>query len=407
MHAAWLTRIWENCRWAVALIAASVLSANASEAACLAPDGGLSVSRTVEIDATTGPLFGSVSRQLREPTFLKPKEVVLTFDDGPMPWVTKSILDTLDRFCTKATFFAVGRMALAYPSTVRDVIARGHTLGSHTMSHPFHMPQMNFDAATDEIERGFAAVTVAAGAPVAPFFRFTGLADSARLLGYLQARNMATFTVDVVSNDSYIHDPNALADRTLKEVVRHRGGIILFHDIKTTTAKALPDILARLKAQGFSVVHMTSKPGAEALPSLMTVVAPKLATVRQEKEPMPFYGAIGPEKVQPPRRMELTSVTSPPRERALEPSIPHGDKPIKIAKPEGAPRKPALAKLPQPKAAPPIVASDAFKPSQVELTGPPIVIESDVAAAAPAMPDDGWVTDVKLKPRLKPTRAGP
>ena len=43
----------------------------------------------------------------------KPKEVVLTFDDGPMPWITKSILDTLDNHCTKATFFSVGRMAIA------------------------------------------------------------------------------------------------------------------------------------------------------------------------------------------------------------------------------------------------------------------------------------------------------
>ena len=115
-----------------------------------------------------------MTRQAREPSFLKPKEVVLTFDDGPMPWVTKSILDTLDTFCTKATFFSVGRMALAYPATVRDVLARGHTLGTHTYSHPFNMPRMKVDAATSEIERGLAAVATAAGAAnraVFPLYR--------------------------------------------------------------------------------------------------------------------------------------------------------------------------------------------------------------------------------------------
>ena len=262
---------------------------------------GLSVSRTITIDASTGPVIGAMTNLAREPSFLKPKEVVLTFDDGPMPWVTKSILDTLDRFCTKATFFSVGRMALAYPATVKDVIARGHTLGSHTYSHPFNMPRMKSQAAHDEIERGIAAVATAAGRPIAPFFRFTGLAGSSQLVGYLKTRGIATFTVDVVSNDSYISDKQALIDQTLAEVASNKGGIILFHDIKTTTAKALPEILAGLKTRGYSVVHMVSKANAEPLPDMLQSVMPKLAKASSSSgEPrinVPFYGSIGPEKV--------------------------------------------------------------------------------------------------------------
>ena len=56
-----------------------------------------------------------MTKRTKETSFLEPKEVVLTFDDGPVPWVTTPILDTLDKFCTKATFFSVGEMALAYP----------------------------------------------------------------------------------------------------------------------------------------------------------------------------------------------------------------------------------------------------------------------------------------------------
>ena len=62
-----------------------------------ASGNGLGVARIVDIDATTGPLYGGITKYQRQTELLQPKEVVLTFDDGPMPWITKSILDTLDR----------------------------------------------------------------------------------------------------------------------------------------------------------------------------------------------------------------------------------------------------------------------------------------------------------------------
>ena len=168
----------------VRIVISSVLAflalASTGAAETCVKDGGLGVSRIVEIDATGGPLYGDFSHRDKEPSFLGPKEVVLTFDDGPLPAVTRSILDTLDHFCTKATFFAVGRMAIAYPSTVREVLARGHTVGAHTWSHPLNLPRLKPEKAHDEIERGFAAVALAAGQPIAPFFRFTGLADPTR-----------------------------------------------------------------------------------------------------------------------------------------------------------------------------------------------------------------------------------
>ena len=280
---------------------------------------GIGISRTIEIDASTGALFGSVTKQVREASFLKQKEVVLTFDDGPMPWVTKSILDTLDTFCTKATFFPVGRMALAYPGTVRDILARGHTAGSHTFSHPYHLPSMKPAAALAEIERGLAAVATAAGAPIAPFFRFPGLSDSAALLDRLQKRRIATFTVDVVSNDSYISDPQQLVSRTLAEVEANGGGIILFHDIKTVTAKALPHILSRLADKGYKVAHLVASAPAEPLPELMAEYAPRIAKtgaqVAKNKVLLPFYGAIGPEKENMLGRLAVTAIKPQVRDR--------------------------------------------------------------------------------------------
>lgn len=244
-------------RWAGALTA--IVTMLSPAAACDASSRGLPVSRIVEIDTAAGQLYGDISKQAREPRFLAPKEVVLTFDDGPMPHVTRSILETLDRFCTRATFFYIGKMAVAYPQMVRDVAARGHTLAGHTWSHPNNLRRLSLVAASEQIERGFAALTLAAGAPIAPFFRFPGLSDSAAMLGYLQSRGIATFSVDVVSNDSYIRDPGRLVERTLAQTAAHDGGILLFHDIKPVTARALPTILAALRDRGYKVVHLKAK----------------------------------------------------------------------------------------------------------------------------------------------------
>lgn len=246
--------------------------AAAPASACTDKGAGLGVARIVEIDASSGPIFGNLTRQTREDRFLGPKEVVLTFDDGPMPAITKSILDTLDRFCTKATFFSVGRMAIAYPAMTKEILTRGHTLGTHTWSHPMSLPRLAPAAARDQIDSGFAAVALAADQPIAPFFRFPGLNDSPALLSYLQERGIAAFTVDVVSNDSYIGDANRLISRTLAHVEADNGGIILFHDIKHVTARALPTILSELRARGYKVVHMRAKkpykPDDKALASM-------------------------------------------------------------------------------------------------------------------------------------------
>jgi peptidoglycan-N-acetylglucosamine deacetylase len=242
----------------VCCVAGTAEAQRATQAACAAGDG-LGVSRVIEIDTTGGPLFGDTTKFQKEASFLQPKEVVLTFDDGPLPAITRPILDILDSHCTKATFFQVGQMAAAYPGDVQNILARGHTVGTHTWSHPLNIRRLKPEAALTEIEKGFAAVAAAAGQPIAPFFRFPGLSDNASLLTHLQSRGVGTFTVDVVSNDSYIHDAEKLVRVTMERVEARQGGILLFHDIKAATARALPTILAQLKALGYKVVHMRSK----------------------------------------------------------------------------------------------------------------------------------------------------
>ncbi|HRD78374.1 MAG TPA: polysaccharide deacetylase family protein, partial [Hyphomicrobiaceae bacterium] len=281
-------------RLAVIAVTSLLLAPVSAQAeGCRAADGGLGVSRIVEIDPKSGPLYGHLSRYEKEPAFLAPKEVVLTFDDGPAPGLTTSILETLDRFCTKATFFVVGQMALATPDGVGQIIARGHTLGTHTWSHPMNMPRLTLDRARNQIESGFAAAAIVSKGQVVPFFRFPGLSDSPALLAYLQDRGIATFTVDVVSNDSYIADPQRLIHLTFERLEAQGRGILLFHDIKSVTARALPTILARLKERGYKVVHLKSSRTYEPLPEYVASVRKSAESARNAKRLLPFFAAAG------------------------------------------------------------------------------------------------------------------
>lgn len=196
---------------------------------------------------------------------LKPREVVLTFDDGPVPGHTDSILRTLDQFGVKATFLMVGQMAKNNPSLVRRVASRGHSIGSHTWGHP-NLANMSFDRAVAEIERGEAAIRSAGGGSV-KFFRFPYLADTSRLRGYMASRGVVVLDVDIDSKDYFKTGPQQVSTRTMASLRRKGGGIILFHDLHARTAAMLPGLLADLKRNGYKVVHIVPRRGPLRLAS--------------------------------------------------------------------------------------------------------------------------------------------
>lgn len=323
-----------------ALVAPAAAAAEPQAGVCPDPGTALGVSRVIEIDPASGPLFGSISKRVREPSFLAPMEVVLTFDDGPIPKTTTPILETLDRFCTKATFFPVGEMAAAYPAQMKEVLRRGHTVGAHTYTHPSNLPRLKGDRATLEIERGFAAVSLATGAPIAPFFRFPGLNDSDKLLTYLDTRDVATLSVDIISNDSFIGNPKRLADRVLGLIDKRKGGILLFHDIKTTTAKALPSILEGLKSRGYSVVHLVAKvpmvPQTDFDETIKARMAKAVVKPQVGEPPAPIAVQTADGEVPP-----SSSLASPVRDRTPPP--PKEATTLEKAGPGGASRETANA----------------------------------------------------------------
>jgi len=281
-------------RIAAALIVAGALTLGASGVAwaqsaatstakptCANPDA-LGISRVVEIDTTGGPGFGF--EHFKQLDFLRDKEVVLTFDDGPWPHNTPAVLKALADQCTTGIFFAIGKHATYHPEILKQVAAAGHTVGAHTWSHAnLNGKKMTEQAAKDEIEKGFSAVKWALGAPPAPFFRFPALQHPPAMVTYLGTRNIAMFSCDIDSFDFKSRNSQQVIDTVMKKLDRLGKGIILMHDFQKHTAEALPELLRRLKAGGYKVVKMRAKAPVETLPQydeelLKSVKLPTVST---------------------------------------------------------------------------------------------------------------------------------
>ena len=235
----------------------------------------LGTARVMSVDPAAHARVGSFHFDDGLP--LADKEVVLTFDDGPLPAYTASILRTLAEECVRATFFMVGRMARANPEWVRRAYNAGHSIGTHTLAH---RPLFNFlpeETAIEEIERGIAAVGEALGEPraLAPFFRFPGLRTSAAMERYLAGRGVMIWSIDLHGDDWRAISADEVVERVMHKLARKRRGIVLLHDIQARTALALPKLLRRLKAGGYRVVHAV--PAGERRPQRMPEPAVPMA----------------------------------------------------------------------------------------------------------------------------------
>ena len=221
--------------------------------------GALGVGRTVEIDTTAGPGFGF--EHFKQLDFLRDKEVVLTFDDGPWPLNTPAVLKALADECTTGIFFTIGKHATYYPEIIKQVYAAGHTVGTHTWSHAtLTNKKLTEDQRKEEIEKGFSAVKWALGGiSPSPFFRFPALQHPPEMVTYLGDRNVAMFSCDLDSFDFKARNAQAVIDVTMKKLDKLGKGIILMHDFHKHTAEALPDLLKKLKAGGYKVVAMKAK----------------------------------------------------------------------------------------------------------------------------------------------------
>jgi peptidoglycan/xylan/chitin deacetylase (PgdA/CDA1 family) len=233
---------------------------------CAGNPDALGTARVLAVSLATTPRVGR--KQFPTTLPLAAKEVVLTFDDGPWPGTTAKVLDALARECVHATFFLLGRNALAAPALARRELADGHTVAHHSFAHPL-LARMSLAAADAEVDRGIAAVERAVygdaaakdpSRPHTPFFRFPGFAASPALLERMQARGLVVFGADLWASDWNPMSPEQELALTLQRLDAAGRGIILFHDTRAQTAAMVAPFLRALKARGYHVVHVVPGP---------------------------------------------------------------------------------------------------------------------------------------------------
>lgn len=175
---------------------------------------------------------------------MKHKAVFLTFDDGPIPEVTPWVLDLLDHYGIKATFFCVGDNVRKHPETFRMVVERGHSVGNHTMHH--------LQGAKVTTARYVADIMEAHALIDSPLFR-----PPHGLIRWKQADaikdNMRIIMYDLVTRD---YSKKLTGEQVLDNVRRYvrNGSIIVFHDSLKSESNlryALPRAIEWLKENGY------------------------------------------------------------------------------------------------------------------------------------------------------------
>jgi len=254
-------------RAALLAVAGGLVGAIGAATVALAEDcpgnpDAIGTSRKLMIDPAEYPRVGTFQYA---PLPLQDHEVVLTFDDGPIPPHSTRVLDALAAQCVKANFFLVGEMARNYPWAVRRIYNEGHVIGTHSEDHPLRFGQLPIEKMRWEIDKGIADVAAALGDPhkMAPFFRIPGFARSDILETELAERKLAVFSTDTVEDDWHRHiTAKQIITLAISRLEKAGKGILLLHDIHPWTADALPEILKELKEKGFHIVQVVPTPGS-------------------------------------------------------------------------------------------------------------------------------------------------
>lgn len=180
------------------------------------------------------------------------KVIALTFDDGPWEKTTRQTLDILKKNNIKATFFVVGKALQNNPQLGKQIITEGHAIANHTWNHWYHF--MNPQAAAFEIDKTTELIYQVTGVQT-NLFRPPGGHLSNGLVAYAKSKKYATLMWSADSRDFQKPAPAIMVNTVLKHA--RPGGIVLLHDgggDRTNTIKALPQIIAKLKQQGYSFV---------------------------------------------------------------------------------------------------------------------------------------------------------
>lgn len=184
------------------------------------------------------------------------KRIYLTFDDGPSV-NTKKILDVLDKYEVKATFFVTGYQAEKHPEWYKEIVDRGHTIGMHSYTHVYNDIYSSKEAFMDDVERITKYVEETTGVK-SRLYRFPGGSSNHvskvsmhELCELIQGNGFEYFDWNVTSQDANTPSPdkNAIVSNVLAGIEKNEDCIILMHDAaeKNSTVEALSEIIEELQ----------------------------------------------------------------------------------------------------------------------------------------------------------------
>ena len=190
-------------------------------------------------------------------------KVYLTFDDGPSIY-TNDILDILDSYNVKATFFVVGKEGTNAEEALQRIVDEGHTLGMHSYSHKYKELYESMDSFTQDFARIRDSIYQATGVE-SVCYRFPGGSsntiseiDMHDFIDYLDSQGVEYYDWNVSSGDggSMKLSTDTLLENCTKDIDTRDTSIILLHDSaeKPTTVEALPDIIENILARPDTVI---------------------------------------------------------------------------------------------------------------------------------------------------------
>ena len=183
------------------------------------------------------------------------REIALTFDDGPDPEVTPRVLDLLDRYQAKASFFCIGEKAAAQPELVKEIARRGHSVENHSYHHHYAFAFFGISRLRREVDAAQATVAAITGRPPV-FFRAPAGFRSPLLDPLLGPRGLRYVSWTRRGFDAVSADPR----RILRQLTRRlaAGDVLLMHDTAPVVLAVLPTLLEQVSAQGLKAVSLVS-----------------------------------------------------------------------------------------------------------------------------------------------------
>lgn len=198
------------------------------------------------------------------------RQICLTFDDGPNPWATESILQVLEQSNIPAAFFMLGRNIARHPALAKEVFAQGHIIGNHTFNHPLMLTLCSPESQRDEIEKT-EKLLESLQIPNSRYYRPPHTFHNRKML--LELSDYSFVGVNHYVVDNLIFSAKLIASRMMSSIRRRGGGIIVLHEgtasfydrTRSIIAGAVTLLIPQIISEGYTFTSLDEIRGTNVI----------------------------------------------------------------------------------------------------------------------------------------------